>query len=361
MSSNDKATADKLRSAATGQPLSKKEPTSFPQLLTAYKSQIAAALPKHISGDRMLRVALTAFRQNPKLAECEPRSVFAACVVGAQLGLEPGILGQAYLVPYNDRKNRIMICQFIPGWQGLVDLVNRSGRASVWTGAVYKGDEFEYEYGSNPHIHHKPNPDGGDDGDPANLLYVYSVGRVKGSEFPVIDVQSNLKVRRHRDRYNKVGDAHYSYENFEMYARKVPLMQVLKYMPKSIEMQNAVVVSYGADSGHVIDIKEAMDGTFLPPAGEIDTAKVIDEQTPADTVDTKTGEITQGQKKVDVPATMAERIAWVKGPTLEVTDRWQTLRTVYASAMEPVPIDIEAVVNDRREFIKARDERAKGN
>jgi recombination protein RecT len=344
---NEKATGDRLRAAATGQAIAKKIPESFPQMLTAFKGQIAMALPKHISGDRMLRVALTCFRQNPKLGDCDPKSVFAAVIVGAQLGLEPGILGQGYLVPYK-QKNGPLLCQFIPGWQGLVDLVNRSGRASVWTGAVYKGDEFEYEYGSSPHIHHKPSVDGGDETNPESLLYVYAVGQVKGSDFPVIEVQSNLKVRRHRDRYNKVGDRHYSYENFEQYARKVALLQVLKYMPKSIEMASAIGASYSADAGQVIDLKEAMDNTFLPaPVAELES------------VDTNTGEISKGKPEVDLSVPELA-ISMIKQASTEeaVGVVWREI--VAAHQGQSVPIQIEAAKHDRIEFIQARDAKARG-
>jgi hypothetical protein len=51
-------------------------------------------------------------------------------MTAAQLGLEPGINGQGYLIPYKGT------CTFVPGWKGLVDLVARSGRATVWTGVV---------------------------------------------------------------------------------------------------------------------------------------------------------------------------------------------------------------------------------
>jgi recombination protein RecT len=250
---------DRLRAAATGQAVAKKTPDSFPAMLTAYRTQIAHALPKHINPDRMLRVALTCFRQNPKLAECDPKSVFASVVMGAQLGLEPGVLGQAYLVPYKDQ------CTFIPGWQGMVDIVNRSGRASVWTYAVFGGDDFSYQYGSSPAVHHVP---GNGEQSEANLTHVYAIGRVKGAEFPVVEVWSKQKAINHRNKYNKVGAKHYSYNNFEMYARKLPLLQVLKYMPKSIELNNAIALSYAADQGQAATINEAIEGAFVaaPPA-----------------------------------------------------------------------------------------------
>ncbi len=216
-----------------------KPPGSFPAMLEAYKGEIARALPKHLNPDRMARIALTAFRRTPKLAQCDPRSVFAAVIQASQLGLEPDTLGRSYLVPYKGE------CQFIPGWKGLVDLVNRTGNASVWTGAVFEGDDFQYALGDRPFLAHKP----GDEDDPRKLLYVYAIGRVKGAEWPVIEVWTLKKVIKHRDRYNKVGDKHYSYDNMEMYARKVVLLQVLKYMPCSPELVTAMELNNAAETG----------------------------------------------------------------------------------------------------------------
>jgi recombination protein RecT len=69
-------------------------------MLTAWLPEIKRALPKHLNADRMSRIALTAFRRTPKLAECDPRSVFAAVIQASQLGLEPDTLGRSYLIPY---------------------------------------------------------------------------------------------------------------------------------------------------------------------------------------------------------------------------------------------------------------------
>lgn len=234
-------------------------PGSFPAMLVAYKAQIAAALPQHLTADRMCRIALTCFRLNPGLAKCDPASVFAAVVILAQQGLEPGLNGRAYLIPYKGE------CQAVPGWKGLVELANRTGRCSVWTGAVFEGDEFEYQLGDNPFVTHRPK---GED-DPKKLLYVYAVGRVKGNEYPVIEVWPNDKIKRHFNRYNKVGGRHYAHENWEMYARKVPLLQVLKYMPASPELEAAMTLADSAERGSQnLNIKDAIDGTFMPTYDE---------------------------------------------------------------------------------------------
>lgn len=240
---------------ATSTAVAKKD-NSFPAMLDQFKPEIARALPKHLNADRMCRVALTCFRQNPKLGKCDPRSVFASMIIASQLGIEPGIGGQGFLVPYKDE------CQFIPGWKGLVDLVSRAGRASVWTGAVFKNDSIDYELGDRPFIRHKP----GDEFDVKLLTHVYAVGRVKAAEFPVIEVWSMAKVGAHLEQYNKVGDKHYAYDNKEMYGRKVALLQVLKYMPQSIELQQAIELEHGGMKGRQnIDIKDAIEGTWAMP------------------------------------------------------------------------------------------------
>ncbi len=259
------STAD-LKAITTGK---EEKPKDFPAMLNAWLPEIKRALPKHLNADRMSRIALTAFRRTPKLAECDPRSVFAAVIQAAQLGLEPDTLGRSYLIPYSNRKKTpngwtsVMECQFVPGWKGLMDLMNRSGQGSAWTGAVFDGDEFDYQLGDSPYVRHKPM---GED-NIERLTHVYAVGRAKNAEWPVIEVWTVARVRKHRDRYNKVGEKHYSYENFEMYARKVVLLQVLKYMPCSPELSIAMALNDAAEIGaQKIDLKEAIEGTWEPVA-----------------------------------------------------------------------------------------------
>ena len=261
------------------------ESKSFPALLKDHAAEIARALPAHLSADRMARIALTSFRRNPKLAECDPKSVFACVIQSAQLGLEPDTLGRSYLIPYKvNRKGpngweSHYECQFVPGWKGLVDLMNRSGNGSVWTGAVFKGDDFDYQLGDSPYVRHKPRSE--DDG--GVITHVYAVGRTKGSEWPVIEVWTAARVEKHRNRYNKVGDRHYSFENWEMYARKVVLLQVMKYMPCSAEMVQAMALNDAGEIGRqMLSVPDAIDGTWVPAPND-------DEQPPEEGAPGKSG------------------------------------------------------------------------
>jgi recombination protein RecT len=242
--------------------VSNTKPTSavaaFSSLLERMKPQMALALPKHMSADRMARLALTAFSTNKQLQSCKQDSILASLMTATQLGLEPGINGQGYLIPYKDT------CTFVPGWKGLVDLVARAGRATVWTGAVYPGDKFDYQLGDEPFCRHQPG-DGGE-----KFTHVYAIGRVKDAQMPVIEVWTRTKAYKHLEQYNKVGGRHYalaSESNFEMYARKVALLQVLKYMPSSIELSNAITISHASEEGK----GAVIDGDFVTVHEESDS------------------------------------------------------------------------------------------
>ncbi len=231
---------------------SKQSPiASFSGFMDKLKPQLARALPSHMNADRMARLALTQFSTSTALQQCDPKSIAGAIMTAAQLGLEPGINGQGYLIPYKTT------CTFVPGWKGLVDLVSRSGRATVWTGAVRDGDKFEYQLGDEPFCKHKP----GDEDDDTPFTHVYAIGRVKDAAMPVIEVWSRAKVLKHLAKYNKVGDRHYAKSdenNLEMYARKCALLQVLKYMPSSIELSNAITASHAAEAGHGVTIENGI-------------------------------------------------------------------------------------------------------
>lgn len=236
------------------------KPKDFPSMLTAWLPEIRRALPKHLNADRMSRIALTAFRRTPKLANCDPRSVFAAVIQASQLGLEPDTLGRSYLIPYGQE------CQFVPGWKGLVDLMNRSGQGSVYTGVIFKDQVYRFIDGSKRELIIENETELVD---PSDITHAYAIGHIKGGMFPVIELWRMAKVLKHRDRYNKVGARHYSFSNQEMYARKVVLLQVLKYMPCSPELAVAMALNDAAEIGaQNLKLNEAIEGTWAPVPDE---------------------------------------------------------------------------------------------
>lgn len=220
-------------------------------LLEARKDLLGAGLPGGMNVEREIRTATIMLMGSKELKEASPASFYTAVSIALNSGIGLG-RGRGYLVAYKGN------CSFVPDWRGLVDLVSRSGRATVWTGVVHKGDIFEYELGDSPFLKHKP----GDSDEHADITHYYSVGRVKDSQWPIIEVWSVNKVKKHLAKYNKVGNSHYAKKddnNFEMYGRKVVLLQVLKYLPQSQDLQNALT----ADMAHDIGANATIEGNFV--------------------------------------------------------------------------------------------------
>jgi recombination protein RecT len=61
-------------------------------------SELGNALPTFMTPERFVRIAVTAIRLNPKLAQCTQMSLLGALFQSAQLGLEPNVEGQCLYV-----------------------------------------------------------------------------------------------------------------------------------------------------------------------------------------------------------------------------------------------------------------------
>ena len=113
----------------------------------AQMQEIARALPKHMSADRMARVAITALTKTPALNECEPASFFKCLLDLSAMGLEPDGR-RAHLIPFRNNKRNVTECQLIVDYKGLVELAYRSGEiASIHTDVFCEGEEFVEDRG----------------------------------------------------------------------------------------------------------------------------------------------------------------------------------------------------------------------
>ena len=209
---------------------------SIKEWILAMKPQIEKALPSVITAERFTRMALTAVSTNPQLGECSPASFCGAMLQAAQLGLEPNTpLGQAYLIPYRNKGK--MEAQFNLGYLGMVELAHRSGEfQSIEARVVYENDEFEYEYGLESTLKHKPAMK--DRGKPIAYYAVYKL--VNGGYG--FEVMSKEDIDAHARKYSKGFDSSYSpwKTAYDQMAKKTVLKQVLKYAPIKTEFVKAV-------------------------------------------------------------------------------------------------------------------------
>lgn len=204
--------------------------------LDSMKGQLANALPKHITPERIIRLALTTIRRNPDLLKCSRESLLGAVMQSAQLGLEPGIGNQAFILPYRNRKTGQTEAQFQVGYEGIIDLMYRNPRVvSVISRVAYSNDEFHYSYGSEESVTHIPTT--GDRGFPT---HVYARVEMAGKAI-VFWVMTKADVDKHARQYSQGFNSDYSpwKTNWEAMAMKTAIKQVQRFIPKSIEIREA--------------------------------------------------------------------------------------------------------------------------
>jgi len=218
-------------------------------MLIKSKDQIAMALPKHLTADRIIRVAMTSIQRTPKLLECSPKSLIGAIIQSAQLGLEPdGVLGHAYLIPYGKEVT------FIPGYKGLIDLARRSGQVvSIGSHVVYSNENFNLEFGFDETIKHKPLPPS----QRGDRIGVYGIARLKDGSvhFEWLWAEEVEKIRKVS--LNKTRGAGPWVDHEDEMWRKTGIRRLAKYLPLSAEFAKAAAVDEMHDAG--IDTREMFD------------------------------------------------------------------------------------------------------
>lgn len=257
------------------------------RFLQSAKGSIQAALPKHLTPERMIRVCMTAAIRQPKLLECTAVSFIAAAIQSSQLGLEcDGVLGQAYMIPFkkntklaNGKWDSKMEVQLIPGYKGLVKLARNSGElVTIQDRAVYKGDDFRFSFGLDPVLEHTPRylASGNDD---ITHAWAAAVLRGGGKQFEVMSIQEIEKIRAR----SKAADSGPWVTDFEMMCRKTVIRRLCRLLPLSVELQTALDLESRHDAGksqHFTSAIELLPQELQqiagPPAPDDDAVDAID-------------------------------------------------------------------------------------
>lgn len=214
------------------------------------KTEIQKALPRHLTADKLIRVAMTSIQRNPKLMDCTQQSLLGAIMTCAALGLEPDqFLGQAYLVPYWNSKKKCYEAQLIPGYRGYISLARRTGEVqSVSSQVVYQNDHFDLQYGLNERLDHSPCE--GDRGDVkgAYVIFRYKDGSYSFDYMPIHDILEIAKRSQTYDKERNVWTGPWDTDMGEM-AKKTVIKRHSKLAPMSVEFQKAVALEERANLG----------------------------------------------------------------------------------------------------------------
>jgi recombination protein RecT len=218
-------------------------PQTIAQFIEVMKGEMARALPKHLSADRLARIALTEVRRTPRLAQCTQPSFGGALMTCAQLGLEPGVTGEAYLIPRKNGKlsrqagHDVYEVQLLIGYQGMAKLFWQSPLAkSLDAQAVREHDQFEFEYGLTAALRHKPSL-----GDRGKTIAYYAVATLTNGGYAFV-VMSRSDVEEIRIRAKAgTGDTDSPWKtDYDEMAKKTCLRRMSKLLPKSPELARAL-------------------------------------------------------------------------------------------------------------------------
>lgn len=291
---------------------------------------IKSLVPKHMTPERLARITLTAISRTPKLAECTPASIVGAVMNCATLGLEPNLIGHAYLVPFWNNKAGVMECQFQIGYKGQIDLIRRTGDVSkIYAETVYENDLFVYIKGEDKRLVHVPFdmlhllenflPDKNGDfmdlmiskavadiknrnpKDQGKAVRYYSAYRLKDGTFDFTTMNAE-QCLLHANKFSKSkyqGSLTGPWaDHFDSMCKKTCIKEMSKYMPISIEIQEKLALDEA-----VLKLRKD-NGIESDNIFDVDYRIVEDSEIPQDEAQQK--EKNSGQSKDDLEEKLIE-------------------------------------------------------
>ena len=236
------------------------------KLLEVYRAQISLVIPKHIKADRIIQIITTVISRNPKLKECSVASVIGAVLQSAILGLDPTPeLGECYFIPRLNNKTREFECNFMIGYQGMIQLALNTGEyETIYAYPVYENDKFNYCLGLEPKLEHTPAID-----DRGDLTHVYVVWKFKDGGY-YFEVLTKDDVYKARDKSESKDSKYSPWQQWEPEMwRKTAIRHSWKYVPRAIEKTKSMVRAMAADDrviepGNFSKLEKEFDLTTIP-------------------------------------------------------------------------------------------------
>lgn len=236
---------------------------------------IAQVLPKTITPQRLLGIFTMIFSSSPKLRECSQKSLIGAVIQTAQLGLQPGSIGHIHLVPFQNKG--VLECQLIIGYKGFVELVNRSGQATILSAeVVYERDQFQYEQGLNPILRHIPAV--GDRGEKRGVYCIAKNLLAMEKVFIYLQKDEIEKIQK----ASKASASDYSPWKVwpeEMW-KKTAVKRIAKLLPLSAESEKAISADETIKTEIAPDMTEVKDETDWEAQHPADNAPAQQEPPP---------------------------------------------------------------------------------
>ena len=214
-------------------------------MIRGMQGEFQAAMPQGSEAVQLVRDAMTCLRQTPALADCDAASILGGLMTCAQLGLRPGVLGQAYLVPFKSGDDGRFYAQLIIGYQGLSALAWRSGMLTGISGrVVHERDEFRVVLGLREDLIHTPYAPIGPGDTAGSAVAYYVVLKFLGGATH-FEYAYRAEIEAHRDKYAR-GAAKASspwVTAFDQMALKTLIRRAMKRAPIDTKSQLASAIT----------------------------------------------------------------------------------------------------------------------
>ena len=155
--------------------------------LDEIRGRVLSVLPAEKAPDQFMAILAEYLTRNSDLYRCERHSLDDALIDCAMLGLEPGAPFElASILPFNVSEPngpRHLVASLVIEYRGHMLQVYRTGRVkAIEARPVYAGDRFEYEFGRNPRLVHRPTNE-----DRGELVHAYAIARLMDGD-PIFEV-----------------------------------------------------------------------------------------------------------------------------------------------------------------------------
>jgi recombination protein RecT len=218
-------------------------------LLQKAESDIALVIPKYMTTDKIMKMALIAISREPKLLTCTQASILQAVINAAECGLDcSGKLGEGWLIPYWNSKLTMNEAQFIPGYQGYVKLMcQHESVIFVESRLVYEDDDFDINYGSPQPIRHNPElRPKGDQVVMGAYAIIHMVGGHQLCEWMNLSELHKIKKRALANK-KQLQYSPWTTDEGAMF-RKSVIRRIQKYAPKTPEIQATASIDDDLDN-----------------------------------------------------------------------------------------------------------------
>lgn len=221
--------------------------------------RLARTLPRGVSPQKLAASALRLVKSDPKFSQCNAAQLFGCIFNCFAMGLEPNTpTGQAYILPFNNRRSGRMDAQLIIGYQGYITIARRSGVVTALVARpVHQGDRFEVAYGLEPRLVHEPKLDAGR----GEAWAYYACAKVDGEPIFVVLTREDVDKYRARSMSRNSGPW---VSDYDAMALKTAVRRLWTWLPHTDDIANARQLEDLQDTGRSVleaglsDVAEAI-------------------------------------------------------------------------------------------------------